>query len=184
VSFCPRPIDPIDAQALAAGAEPVFDPGAREHVRACASCRDQVALAVALDQSLDAVLPDLAAEDLSERVIRLRPFSGRELRDFSLWRVPLGFCAGIFFAGLLALTPPALTVREQAGLGGMAVIGPLWMLIRVLPRLLTDALAAGPAGLQALSEALRQQGSLGLAALALLAPAAFGLSRALARARR
>ncbi|HMF07782.1 MAG TPA: hypothetical protein VKJ00_01525 [Thermoanaerobaculia bacterium] len=184
MSPCPHPIDPIDAQALAGGAEPVVDARASEHVQTCASCREQVAMAVQLDQSLDEVAPDLAAHDLSNRVIRLRPFSRRELRDLSLWRAPVGLCVGVFLAGLVALTLPALTLSEQAGLGGMAVIGPLWMLVRTLPRLLAEVLAVGPAGLAALSETLRRQEGLGLAALALLAPTAFGLSRALARARR
>jgi len=184
MSPCPRPIDPIDAQALAGGAEPVFDPHAGEHVQACGRCRDQVALAVRLDQTLEGVAPELAAHDLSDRVIRLRPFSRRELRDFSLWRAPLGLSAGVFLAGLVALTLPALTLSEQAGLAGMAVIGPFWMLVRTFPRFLAEVFAAGPAGLAALSEVFRGQAGLGLAALALLAPTAFGLSRALARARR
>ncbi len=184
MSLCERPIDPIDAQALAAGADPVFDPAAAEHARACAPCGEQVALAARLEQSLDGVSSDLAVQGLSERVIRLRAFSRRELRDFALWRAPAGLCVGVFFAGLLALTLPALTMREQAGLGGMALIAPLWALIRALPRLPADLLAAAPTGLKALSDTLRQQASLGLGALALLVPAALGLSRALARARR
>ena len=184
MSVCRRPIDPMDAQALAAGADPVFDSGAGDHWRICSECGDQVAQAGRLVQSLDEIPGGVVAEDLAARVIRVRAFSRRELRDLSLWRAPAGLCAGVFVAGLVTLTLPALTLHEQAGLGGMAVVGPLWTLMRAAPKLLSDLLAASPSGLQALSEVLRQQGSLGLGALALLLPASLGLSRALARSRR
>ncbi len=183
MSLCTRPIDPIDAQALAAGAEPIFASDAGKHARDCAACGEQVALAGRLDGTLEGTAVGPAMPDLSSRVVRLRAFSRRERRDFSLWRAACGLSAGVFFGGLLLLTLPVLTVREQAGLGGMALLAPLWMLVKTLQQALGQAAVATPSGLQALSETLRQHTAVGLAALALLAPTVLGLKRALARAR-
>jgi hypothetical protein len=173
----------MDAEALAAGAEPVFALDAALHVLSCELCRDQVALAHRLYRSLEEAPADHAMPNLSDRILRLRAFSRRERRDFSLWRGAWGLVGGTFFAGLLVVTLPALTLREQAGLSGMA-IGPLWMLWKAFGQALGQGFRASPAALAALSDVLKQQQTLGLASLALLGPVLFGLRRALARARR
>jgi predicted anti-sigma-YlaC factor YlaD len=184
VSLCSRPIDPIDAAALAAGADPAFAADAAEHVRLCAACREGVQEAVRLAESLEAAggeppVPD----DLGSRVVRLRAFSARERRAFALWRGACGLAVGAFVTGVLLLTLPGLTAHEQAGLG-ISAAAPLLLLLKALARAAGEALTATPSGLEALSQALRQQQALGLAALALLVPVAFGLRRSLARVRR
>ena len=184
MNLCARPIDPVDAEALAAGAEPVFASDAADHARQCPSCGDRVAQASRLGRSLQTDLgEEFAAPDLADRVVRLRGFSRRERLDFALWRGPFGLAVAAFFAGLLLWTLPGITAREQAGLGA-AALAPLWMLVKTLLKAAGQTAAASPAGLEALSQALRQQQALGLLALALLLPIAYGLRRALARVRR
>ena len=183
MSSCDRPIDPIDAEALSAGAEPVFDPQAAEHARRCPSCAALVEQAGYLSRSLSSAAGLEAPADLPDRILRLRSFSLRERRSFAIWRGACGLCVAVFFAGLLLLTLPGITVREQAGVG-LAAVAPLLLLLRAFARAVGETLAATPSGLQALSQALRQQQTLGLAALALLVPILFGLRRAASRIRR
>ena len=78
------------------------------------------------------------------------------------------------------LSIPVLTAAEQISLGAAAA-APLLALARGTARLLADLAALAPAGLEALSEGLRQDGTMGLAALVLLVPIGLGLYRVLAR---
>jgi hypothetical protein len=184
VNHCSNPIDPIDAEALAAGAEPVFAPDAAVHVRQCPWCQERVESAGRFAASLEEPVSDRdSGPDLVERVLRLRAFSRREKRDFTLWRGAAALAGGLFFAGLLLATLPALTGREQADLG-LAAAAPLLALFRSLARSLADGAGAAPAALDALAQSFRGQSSLGVSALALLAPVLLGFRWALARARR
>ena len=189
---CSRPLDPIDAEALASGADPVQAADAAEHVRDCPSCAAAVAEAAAFAEALDRAgsMPDpaLAAPppagmDLAAGVLRLRPFSSRERRDFSLWSGPCLVAAALFFSGVLLLALPGLTARDQAGLFA-AALAPAAAILRAASRSVAEIFAAAPSGLDALSLALRGQSAFGLLSLLLLAPVAWGLKRALARERR
>ena len=186
MNACRRPLDPIDAEALASGAEPVYAADAGEHVRDCPSCRSAVSEAAVLVADLDRLgaLPAREpAVDLASGVLRLRPFSRRERLDLSLWSGPWLFAAALFFSGIVVLALPGITAREQAGLLA-AALAPAAATLRALARSLAEIFAAGPSGLEALSLALRGQAALGLASLLLLAPIAWGVRRALARERR
>jgi hypothetical protein len=184
VNLCSNPIDPIDAEALAAGAEPVLAPDAGVHVRQCLGCQERVESAGRFAVSLEEPVPDRGpGPDLVERILRLRAFSRREKRDFTLWRGAAALALGVFLAGLLLAALPALAGREQADLG-LAAAAPLLALFRSLARSLADGAGAAPAALDALAQSFRGQSSIGVAALALLAPILLGLRWALARARR
>jgi hypothetical protein len=183
-------LDSLDVEAIASGA-PV-ESSAREHARACPACTQRVAAAAAFAGELDGLggfpafespaglgpMPDFAA-----RILRLRPFSRRERRDFALWRGPCLLAAGLFFSGLVALALPGLSAREQAGLSA-AALAPLAALVRAWARWLTDVAVASPAALQALGQALRGERTVGFACLLLLAPVVWGFKRAFARERR
>jgi hypothetical protein len=184
VNPCTRPIDPLDAEALAAGAGPVVARDAGDHVARCNSCRALVESAEQLTTSLEASVPaEGPAPDLAARVVRLRAFSRRERRDLTLWRGGLGLVAGVFLAGLLLITLPVWTAGEQAGLG-LAAAAPFLALLQSLLRSITQAAGAAPVALDALAQSLRGERALGLGALALLAPVLFGLKWAVARARK
>lgn len=195
---CPRPLDPIDCEALASGDEPVFRPAAEaaEHISGCPSCAEGVERARLLLGALDSVdtrTSSLSAAsagnasgapaDLATRVIRLRPFSRREKRSLTLWGGPAAFGLAVLGAGLGVLAAPGLAARDQAGLG-VALLASTAGLARAFVRSLADAAASAPGGWQALADAARGQAMLGLASLLLLAPAGFGLKRVLARAAR
>jgi hypothetical protein len=190
VNTCARPLDSLDVEALASGA-PV-EPAAREHARACSPCSERVAAAAAFAQELDGLgeFPALespagldALPDFAGRVLRLRPFSRRERRDFALWRGPCLLAAALFFSGLIALALPGISARDQAGLSA-AALAPVAALVRAWARWLTDVAVASPAALQALGQALRGERTVGCASLLLLAPVVWGLRRAFARERR
>ncbi|HEY6148483.1 MAG TPA: hypothetical protein VIZ69_12320 [Thermoanaerobaculia bacterium] len=179
---CPSPLDPLDIKALAAGMAPVSDAEASEHARACPAC----AAAVAETASLTGILEQSAAApapDLSERVLRVRPFSRLERRSASLWAAPSLFALLLFAAGVVLLALPGVTGREQASLG-IAAAAPLFAIVRASLRALRELAGQLPAGLSALSDAVRGNGGLAAAALLLLLPTGLGLRRALARARR
>jgi hypothetical protein len=190
VNLCARPLDSLDVEALASGA-PV-EPATREHARACSPCSQRVAAAAAFAGELDGLggfpAPDSAAglddvPDLAGRVLRLRPFSRRERRDFALWKGPCLLTAALFVSGLIALALPGLSARDQAGLSA-AALAPLAALVRAWARWMTEVAAASPAALQALGQALRGEQTVGFACLLLLAPVVWGLRRAFARERR
>jgi hypothetical protein len=183
-------LDSLDVEALASGA-PV-EPAAREHARACSPCSQRVAAAAAFAGELDSLggfpAPDPPAglgdvPDLAARVLRLRPFSRRERRDFALWKGPCLLTAALFVSGLIALALPGLSARDQAGLSA-AALAPHAALVRAWARWMTEVAAASPAALQALGQALRGEQTVGFACLLLLAPVVWGLRRAFARERR
>jgi hypothetical protein len=192
VSLCARPLDPLDAEAIASGGEPIYALDAMEHARVCPSCGQAVSDAARLSREIDSLgkpghiesparldgLPDLAGG-----VVRLRPFSPRERRDFALWRGPCVLSVLLFFSGLLLLALPGISAGEQAGLAA-AALAPLLALLRAGIRSFAEIASAWPAGLEALGQAMRRQQSLGLACLVLLAPMLFGVRRVLARERR
>jgi hypothetical protein len=191
MSACARPLDPMDAEALASGSDPVIAADAADHARLCPSCAASVSEAARLARDLDALATAPASAtgedpakgaDLAIRVTRIRPFSRRELTDFSLWRGACLFSAGLFFTGLLLLLLPGVTAREQTGLA-VAALAPAAALLRAAVRSLGELAAASPAGLEALAQALRGESALGLACLLLLGPALWGFSRALVRRR-
>lgn len=195
MNFCARPLDPLDAEALACGAPPVYAADAAEHSRACSSCSARVSAAAALASELDSLggLQGLSAEgpspdpaplpDLAGRVLRLRPFSARELRDFALWRGPCLLAAALFFSGLVVLALPGISARGQAGLAA-AALAPAAALLRAAARWFLDLGAAFPAGLEALGLAMRREQAIGLACLLLLAPVVWVSRRAFARVSR
>ena len=183
---CPRPLDPIDAEAVAAGAEPLVAPDAAVHARECAGCQALIVAARALSEALEGlsgatepVRPEVAG--LAERVTRLRAFSRRERRTYALWNAPVVLNAFLGISGLALLALPALTASEQASLGAAAAL-PVLALARSAVRWAADLLQLAPTALEALSEGMRQDGAMGIVALLLLPPLALGLGRVLARA--
>ena len=192
MSLCACPLDPLDVEALASGAAPVHSADAREHARACSPCAERICAAAAFAGELDglggfpAEEPAAALEnlpDFSGRVLRLRPFSRRERRDFALWRGPCLLAATLFFSGLIALALPGISARDQAGLAA-AAIAPLAALVRASVRWLRDVAVASPTALEALGQAMRREQAIGFACLLLLAPVVWGFRRAFARERR
>ena len=61
---CPRPLDPIDAEAVAAGAEPLLAPDAAAHARECPGCQALIVAARALTEALEGVSGDAEPVDL------------------------------------------------------------------------------------------------------------------------
>ncbi len=179
---CQRPLDAIDAEALASGADPVFASDAALHARACAACAASVEAARGLLTALEGLsgAPPEAAVGLAYRVTRLRVFSNRERRTYALWNAPVLLTVGLAGTGLGLLSIPILTATEQISLGAAATV-PLLALLRSASRWVLDFAALAPAGLGALSAGLRQDGAMGIAALVLLVPIGLGLFRVLAR---
>jgi predicted anti-sigma-YlaC factor YlaD len=183
VSDCLRPLDPIDAEALASGAEPLFAPDAARHAAACAACRDAVERAARLTRELEGLSQeDSAFPDVAPRVIRLREFSGLERRTYALWRTPVLVAAGLAAGGFALVLAPSLSGSDQAGLGA-ALLVPALAFFRSVARWIPELVRVAPTGLEALSEAFHTQRGLGLAALLLLFPAGAGLRWVLARER-
>ncbi len=176
MKLCKRKIDPLDAEAVASGAEPLFAADAAAHAAACSECGAAVAEAGQIGPELSALaVPLEPPAGFASRIVRLRPFSRRERLSVSLWAGPAAFSAGLFGAGLVMLGLP--------GVGAAAVV-PFVGVLRSLVRWLDELRHVAPAGLDSLSEALRQEQALGLAAALLFVPLAFGLRSVLARARR
>jgi predicted anti-sigma-YlaC factor YlaD len=183
VNRCDRPLDPIDAEALASGAEPVYAEDAAEHAASCAACGASLERARRLTAALEGLSRALPPPpDLADRVTRLRSFSSRERRTYALWRAPILLSAGLSVAGLALLVGPSVSAGDQAGLGA-AALAPVLAFVRSLGRWAVDLARVAPAGLDALSEALARDRSVGLASLVLLLPSAFGLTRVFARVR-
>ena len=178
---CQRPLDPIDAEAVAAGAEPIFAADAALHGAGCNTCRAKIDAARGLLEALEGLSgPSDAVSGLADRVNRLRAFSRRERRTYALWNGPALLTAGLAGSGVAMLALPALSAAEQISLGA-AASAPLVSLARSAARWGADLVALAPRGLEALSQGLRQEGTVGLAALVLLVPLGFALSRVLAR---
>jgi len=177
-------LDPIDAEAVAAGAEPLLAPDAAAHARECPSCQGLIASARSLSEALEgAYQPSEAAPGLAERVTRLRAFSRRERRTYALWNAPVLLTAGLGVSGLALLALPGLTASEQVTVGA-AALAPILAILRSTAAWASDLAALAPRGLQALSEGMRGESSLGIVSLLLLPPLSFGLRRVLARTRR
>ena len=183
MSRCDRPLDPIDVQAVALGAEPVTRQDAFEHVRTCADCALLVEEASGLSARIEAIAAPEVPADLSARISRLRAFSARERHDFSIWRPSGLLCGGVLASGLLLLALPGLQAQEQVSLSLSAAL-PAVALLRALARCAMETLRATPAGLEALSGVLGSRDLLGPLCLALVAPLALALRRVLARAPR
>jgi hypothetical protein len=192
VNLCARPLDPVDAEAVASGEPPVHAADALEHSRACSSCFARVSAAAALGRELDGLCglsaeeppPDLTCvNDLAGRVLRLRPFSRRERLNFALWRGPFLLAVTLFFFGLVVLALPGISARAQAGLAA-AAFAPVAALLRAAARWILDLGAAFPAGLEALGQAMRHEQAIGFACLLLLAPVVWVSRRAFARVSR
>jgi hypothetical protein len=183
VNLCPRPLDPIDAEAVASGAEPPVAADAAVHAASCEACGAAVERANGLLRALEGLSQaPVAMADLAGRITRLRTFSRRERRTYALWRAPVLLSGGLAVAGFALLVWPALTAGEQAGLGA-AALAPILAFVRALGRSALDLARLAPPALDALADALRAERPLGLATLLLLAPTAFGLTRVFARAR-
>jgi len=183
VKPCHRPLDPIDAEAVAAGAEPVFAADAAGHALECPFCGAMVGAAASFSGALDGLSEaSEAVSDLTERVARLRAFSRQERRTYALWAPPGSLAVGLAVIGFGLLAVPSLTAADQVSLG-TAALAPLLALARSASRSAFDLLALAPRSLIALSDGLRRESGMGLAALALLVPLGLGLRRALARAR-
>jgi hypothetical protein len=181
VTPCQPPIDPIDAEAVAAGVEPVFAADAALHGAACAACAGKIEAARGLLEALDGLsAPSTGLSGLADRVTRLRAFSRRERRTYALWNAPVLLTAGLAGSGMALLALPSLTATEQISLGAAAA-APLVGLGRSAVRWASELLALAPRGLDALSQGMHQEATLGLAALVLLVPLGFALSRVLAR---
>ncbi len=189
---CARPLDPLDAEAIASGAEPVYARDALEHARVCPFCGRAVTDAASLSGEIDSLgrardgespsMPD-GFPDLAGSVLRLRPFSRREQRDFALWRGPCLVAALLFFSGFLVLMLPGISASEQAGLAA-AALAPFLAFLRAGARSLAEIASAWPPGLEALGQVMRREQALGVICLLLLAPVLFGFRRVLARERR
>ena len=179
---CPRPLDPIDAEAVAAGADPVFaadaapTPGNAPPAGADRGGPEPVRGPGRASGAPGGPRPDLAA-----RVNRLRTFSRQERRTYALWSGPVLLTLGLGAAGFALLALPALTASEQVS-AGAAALAPLLGPGPFPGRWAADLARLAPSGLQALSDGLRQESGLGAAALALLVPLGLGLNRVLARA--
>lgn len=179
---CRRPLDPIDADALAAGAEPVYAADAAVHAAGCAPCGARIEAARGLLEALDGLPgPVEGLSGLADRVARLRAFSLRERRTYALWNAPVLLTAGLAGAGTALLTLPALTAGEQVSVG-VAASAPLLAVARSAALWALDFVTLAPRGLEALSQGMREEGTLGLVALALLVPVGLALSRVLLRA--
>ncbi|MFN2387103.1 MAG: hypothetical protein ABR576_12620 [Thermoanaerobaculia bacterium] len=181
---CPSPLDPLDIEALAAGADPVISDRAAAHAAGCAFCAEDIRRAQTLSGELERLDEDAPAlpTDFVDRILRVRPFSSSERRRFSLWRLPLATAAAVFATGVILLGVPVLTGAEQAGLSA-ALLGPAAGLLRAMARSAADAVSQAPSSFDALSSVLRGNFASGLLLLLLLLPASFGLRRAVSRAR-
>ena len=183
MSECPRPLDPIDAEALASGAQPVFSADAAAHAASCRACEAAVEGAARLLAVLESLPAEVGAgPDLAPRVSRLRAFSPRERRTYALWRTPVLLTGALTAGGLALVVAPSLSGSDQAGLSA-ALLVPSLAFLRSVARFLPELVRFAPTGLEALSEALHVERGLGLLSLLLLLPAGFGLRRVLVRAR-
>ena len=121
MTMCQRPLDPIDAEALACGADPVFAADAAVHARGCELCAASVEEARGLLAALEGLSgASEAVTGLADRVTRLRAFSSRERRTYALWNAPVLLTGGLALTGLGLLSVPILTASEQISLGAAA----------------------------------------------------------------
>ena len=179
---CPRPLDPLDAEAIASGAEPVFASDAAAHARDCLACQAAIDDARGVAGALEGAFRGLEAPGgLWDRVNRLRAFSPRERRTYALWNAPVLLTGGLAVSGLGLLALPVLRAADQVSLWAAASL-PLAGLARAGARWASDLLRLAPNALTALADGMHQDRILGVAAVALLVPLSLGLRRVLARA--
>jgi hypothetical protein len=176
---CTHPLDPLDIEALAAGAEPPVRPDAAAHAFACPACADAVRVSRSLDDLVASVAVPAPPQDLADRVLRVRPFSRPERRSLAVWQAPLLLLGGLTAGGLGLIAGPGITAREHVGLAA-ALFGSAAGLARAGFRWAQELSRSAPSALDALSQLT--PGALGWAALLLLLPAGFGLRSVLARA--
>jgi hypothetical protein len=175
---CREPLEAADVEALACASEPVVRPDAAAHAFRCAPCAARVASARELDGLLAGISAvDAVPADLADRVLRLRPFSRAE-RRFAVWRAALLLLAAMLGAGT-SLVAGIAGPREQVGFAA-AFLASAAGVLRAGLRWLGDLTQSTPEGLSALSQLLAPT-SAGLAAMLLLVPAGFALSRVLSR---
>jgi hypothetical protein len=180
LSDCSRPLEPLDIEALAAGDAPSVRPDAAAHAAQCGSCGERIRRAGRLEELFrDAVIEPIAPPDLADRVLRVRPFSRAERWSFRLWRAPLLLLAGLSASGV-SLVAGTAGPREQVGLAAAAMAS-MAGLLRAAARWCVDLSRSAPAGVEALSKVLAPT-TAGWAALLLLLPAVFALSRVFSRA--
>lgn len=183
MKLCPRPLDPIDAEALASGVEPPSSPDVVAHVASCPACGSVVERARALTRALEGLArADSPLPDLAGRVSRLRAFSARERRTYAVWQWPVLLTVALAVGGIALLVGPSLSTGEQAGLSA-AALAPVLAFLRSLPGWGSELARLAPSALEALADALAQERSIGVASLVLLIPSVFGLTRVFARAR-
>ncbi|MDQ5870826.1 MAG: hypothetical protein M3547_01285 [Acidobacteriota bacterium] len=136
-----------------------------------------------LAEDLDGLSPvSFPVSDLAERVVRLRAFSPRERRTYALWRAPVLLVSGLAASGLALLLVAALTAADEKGLAVAALV-PLLGFFRSVARWAPDLAKVAPSGLEALAQAFSQDRALGIAALLLLLPSAYGFTKVFSRAR-
>jgi hypothetical protein len=179
---CPRPLEPLEIEALAAGSEPPDRSDAVAHVSACPACGQALARARLLGGLLEEAAADSVRvpTDLADRVLRVRPFSRAERWSLAVWRAPLLLLAALGLAGVWLVTGLSGASRDQVGLAAAALASVVG-LGRACVRWMIDLSSTAPAGLEALSRVLAPT-SVGWAALLLLLPAGFALRRVLSRA--
>lgn len=180
MSDCSRPLEPLDIEALADGDAPPVRPDAAAHASQCGSCGERVRTAGRLEELFrDAAPQQIAPTDLADRVLRVRPFSRAERWNLQVWRAPLLLLAGLVASGV-SLVAGIAGPREQVGLAA-ATVASMAGLMRAAARSILDLSRSATAGLEALSQLLAPT-TIGWAALLLLLPAGFALSRVFSRA--
>ena len=145
MKLCARKIDPLDAEAVASGTEPILAPDAATHAAACPECGALVAEAGRIGLELSALTDQIEPPaDFSSRILRLRPFSRRERLAVSLWAGPAGFSVGLFGAGVALL-------GVSGGFGasgvGLAALLPAAGVLRSFGRWLGELRHVAPTGL-------------------------------------
>jgi hypothetical protein len=179
---CNRPLDPLDLEAIASGENPLVASDAAEHLEICGECARRLESFREIGHWLDALAqPDLEA-DLAGCVERLRTFSRAERRDFRIWAGPAALFTGLVAASGMLLSMPILTSSEQVGILSALprAIGLEWRSLVEWP---VRALQALPGCVGAASQLAYSERKLAGAAILLLIPAGFAMTRLWVRRR-
>jgi hypothetical protein len=179
---CPRPIDPIDLEALASGERPCSAPDAAEHAAACPECGGRLEAFRRIQDWLEPDEREQPTLDLVASVDRLRGLSRRELRQARLWKAPLAVIGALLAASAAFLAAPALTASENLGLlaalGGS--LGAEWRALAAWP---LDLWRSLPTAVSSLGEIAARDRTAAAAAILLLVPLGFSFARLVARRR-